>query len=145
MKVNRRGVAHIPQRASGLTAIEAAITLCLIGILIGVVIPRYERVARAARETALKAELANIRTSINLFRLINKRNPESLKEMMEKKVMLPARVGGDPLTGSIYEQRYLMPHAVDEHGNILDSFGNRFEYNPEKGEVRTTTKGYETW
>jgi Tfp pilus assembly protein PilE len=46
----------------GLTIIDAVLTLCLIGVLFLVVVPRYQRLAQEARETALKAELANIRT-----------------------------------------------------------------------------------
>ncbi|MDH4163666.1 MAG: hypothetical protein OEW15_13400 [Nitrospirota bacterium] len=129
----------------GLTTLDTVITLCLIGILIGVVIPRYQRLAREAQETALKAELVNIRTSIELFRLLNGRNPRSLRELIEKNVMLPARIGPDAYTGSFFKQKYLMPHAIDEERNVLDAFGNRFEYEPYKGEVRTTTKGFEKW
>ncbi len=139
------GMARTIAKASGFTALDAAITLCLIGILMGVVIPRYERVAKAARETALRTELTNIRTGIKLFRLLNRRNPVSLKEMVERNVILPGRIGGDPFTSSIYEQKYLMHNAVDEEGNILDSFGNKFEYDPKTGGVRTTTEGYEAW
>ena len=66
------------KEAKGLTIIDTLITLCLIGILIGVVIPRYQRLAREARETAVKTELMNIRTSIRLFNMLNNRNPDSL-------------------------------------------------------------------
>ena len=68
----------------GFTALDAVITLCLIGVLFGIVVPRYQRLAQEAQETALKAELVNIRTSIRLFKMLNSRNPQSLKELMEK-------------------------------------------------------------
>lgn len=129
----------------GFTAFDALITLSLISVLVGVVVPKYQRLAREAQETALKAELVNIRTSIKLFKMLNTRNPRSLKEMIEKDVILPARAGSQVYTGSVFKQKYLMPHAVDEEGNILDSFGNRFEYDQKKGEVRTTTEGYRNW
>ena len=129
----------------GLTVIDAAITICLIGVLIGIVIPKYQRMAHEAQEAALKMELSNIRTSIQLFRMLNGRYPNSLNELIEKKVMLPARIGSDPYTGPILDQKYLMLNAVDEKGNILDAFGNPFLYDLFRGEVRTTTKGYETW
>ena len=130
----------------GLTVLDAIITLCLIGILIGVVIPKYRHVARVAQETAVKTALVNIRTSINLFRMLNGRNPQDLKEMIEKKVILPARVGSDKYTGSIFlKKSYLMEYAVDKEGNIVDAFGNPFIYDASTGEVRTTTEGYEAW
>lgn len=138
-------MAYSNRLGMGFSAFEAIITLCLIGILIVVVIPKYQRLALKAQETALRAELVNIRTGIKLFRLSMGRNPESLKEMMEKDVMLPGRVGRDAFTGSIFKHKYLMYNAVDSDGNILDAFGSRFEYDPKTGEVRATTKGYEKW
>jgi type II secretory pathway pseudopilin PulG len=129
----------------GLTIFDAIITLILAGILVGVVIPKYRQVARAAQESAVKAELLNIRTSIRLFQLLNRRNPDSLKEMMEKKVMLPGRIGSGAYDGSFIEQRYLLKNAVDAEGNKVDAFGNPFSYDPLKGEVRSTTKGYDNW
>jgi competence protein ComGC len=132
------------KEAKGLTIVDAVITLCLIGILIGVVIPRYNHVAREARESALRAELSNIRTSIRLFKMLNDRNPESLREMIEKKVMLPARIGGGH-TGSIFKESYLMKNAVDADGNKVDAYGNPFMYDSTRGEVRSSTKGYEIW
>jgi type II secretory pathway pseudopilin PulG len=129
----------------GFTIIDALITLCLIGILIGVVIPKYQQVAHEAQEVALKTGLANIRTSIKLFKMLNNRNPESLKELMEKKVMLPARTGTDRYTGSFFDKKYLMAYAVDPKGNIVDAFGNPFAYDLVRGEVKATTKGYEDW
>jgi type II secretory pathway pseudopilin PulG len=132
--------------AKGFTIVDAVISLCLIGILIGVVIPRYERVARKAQEVALKTALVNIRTSIKLFKILNGRNPQNLKEMIEKEVMLPARIGSDKYTGAIFfKESYLIEYAVDKEGNIIDAFGNPFIYDAPKGEVRTITKGYETW
>jgi competence protein ComGC len=133
-----------PKDAKGLTVVDAVIALCLIGILIGVVIPKYRLVAREAQESALKAELANIRTSIQLFIMLNNRNPASLHELMEKKVMLPARIGGG-LKGSFYKESYLLKNAVDAEGNKVDAYGNPFLYDSMRGEVRSSTKGFENW
>ena len=130
--------------AKGLTIVDAVITLCAIGILVGFVIPKYQRVAHEAQEAALKTELSNIRTSIRLFKMLNGRNPASLREMIEMKVMFPARIGSG-YSGSFFKQSYLMKNAVDEEGNKVDAYGNPFLYNPQRGEVRASTKGYENW
>jgi type II secretory pathway pseudopilin PulG len=129
----------------GLTIIDTLIALCVIGILIGVVIQKYQRVSREAQKVALKAELANIRTSITLFKMLNRRNPDNLKEMMEKKVLLPGRTGSSPYEASFFEKSYLMKNAVDANGNKLDAFGNPFSYDSHRGEVRSSTQGYENW
>jgi hypothetical protein len=77
--------------------------------------------------------------------MLNGRNPSTLQELVEKDVILPARIGKDSYTGSTFQQKYLIQQAMDEKGNMLDPFGNLFIYDSILGEVRTTTKGYETW
>jgi competence protein ComGC len=129
----------------GLTVLDAVITLVMIGLLIGVLIPALQRVAREAQETAIRAELVNIRIAISLFKTMNGRNPASLKELVEKDFMLPARIGSDSFSGSFFKQKYLMSNAVDAKGNIIDSFENPFFYDPKSGKVRSTTEGYERW
>ncbi len=135
-----------PLSAKGLTILDTLITLCIIGVLTGVVIVKYRQVSQAAQEAALKTALVNIRTSITLFKMLNDRNPLSLQEMIGEKVMLPARIGANYYAGPIFlKKEYLMEYAVDKNGNIIDAFGNPFYYDPVKGEVTTTTKGYEKW
>jgi len=130
--------------AKGLTIIDAVIVLCLIGILIGVVIPKYQRMAREAQEAALKIGLANIRSSIRLFRALNERNPKSLNELIEKSVMLPSRMGPDPSAGSIFlDENYLAAQALDAHGRLVDPFGSYYEYDPVLGAVKSSTRGFE--
>jgi general secretion pathway protein G len=130
---------------AGFTILDALVTLCLAGVLVGVVMPRYQRLAREAQEAALRMELANIRLSIALFKMTAGEYPRSLKEMTEKNVILPARTGTDSYSGSFFQQKYLMANAVDPQGNLLDAFGNQFSYNPMRGEVRSSTSGFETW
>ena len=132
--------------AKGLTVIDALISLCMIGILIGVVIPKYQRVAREAQEAALKMGLTNIRTSIRLFQILNERNPRSLKELLENDVLFPARIGKDPYVSTIFlDEKYLVKQAQDAEGQLVDAFENRYAYDPVLGEVKATTKGYENW
>jgi type II secretory pathway pseudopilin PulG len=130
----------------GLTIIETLITLCLIGILIGIVVPKYQKVAHEAQEAALRMGLANIRTSIKLFRVLNERNPGSLRELVEKDVLLPVRSGTDLSSGPVFfNEKYLLPQARDAEGHLMDAFGNRYAYDPVRGEVKASTKGYERW
>jgi type II secretory pathway pseudopilin PulG len=132
--------------AKGLTIYETVVALCIIGVLTGVVIVKYRQVTRAAQDSAVRTALGNIRTSIQFFKMINGRNPQSLKEMVEKKAMLPARTGHDKYSGPIFlNESYLMEYATDKTGNIIDVFGNPFAYDAIKGEVRSTSRGYESW
>lgn len=129
----------------GLTIIDAVISLCLVGVLFLVVVPRYQRVAHEAQESALKAELKNIRTTIRLFKILNNRNPASLRELVEKRILMPIGPGEGPAAGAIFSENYLMPNAVDAKGNILDAFDHPYIYDSLNGIVRSTTQGYEDW
>jgi len=129
----------------GLTVIDTIITLCFIGILIGVVIPKYQKVTQAAQEEAVRAELTNIRTAIEFFKIRYGRTPVSLREMIEKKALLPGRIGTSTPSWSFFENTYLLKKAVSTEGGKLDAFGNPFSYDPIKGEVRSTTEGCEKW
>jgi type II secretory pathway pseudopilin PulG len=131
---NRRGIAIV----------EALIALCVIGVLAGVVISRYQRVTTEARATAVKTELTNVRTAVMLFKMLNGRNPDNLREMIDKNVILPARIGIG-YSGSFFKQKYLLANAVNDRGDVMDAYGNALAYDPTRGEVRSTTRGCETW
>jgi len=133
------------QDQRGLTVVEAVIAICIMSILISIVVPKYQRLAREAREAALKTGLMNIRTSIALFKMLNNRYPKDFAEMTEKNIMLPARLGNDPFTGSFFSRKYLMLQVHDGQGRYLDSFGNPFVYDGRQGVVKSTTRDYESW
>jgi type II secretory pathway pseudopilin PulG len=130
---------------AGLTVLQALITLGLIGILTGTLILKFQRVTKETQDVAVRVELQNIRRSIALYKVLNQRTPQSLQELMEKELMLPARIGTEPGESSFYKQKYLLAHALDAQGNILDPFENPYVYDPASGTVRATTKGYESW
>ena len=130
----------------GLTIFDAILVLSIVGILIGVVVPKYQNAVHEAREAALKMGLSNIRTSIRLFRVLNERNPDSLKELVENDVLLPARSGREVSSGTLFlNEKYLIRQSQDAEGHLVDAFGNRYGYDPVHGEVRASTKGYELW
>jgi len=134
------------RNSMGRTIFETLFVIFLVGLLKGVVVLKYHRIAHHAKEAALKSGLSNIRMSISLFKMLNGRYPQSLRERIEKKVMLPARVGSDTYRGTIFlKEKYLMEIAEDKQGNVVDAFDNPFVYDALKGEVRTSTKGYENW
>lgn len=104
-----------------------------------VLIPRYQRMAREARETALRMGLINIRTSIQLYVLLNNNPPEDLKELLGKRYIIPTK------EGTIFNDQYLRGLAVDSEGYPIDPFGNRYSYEPKEGRVSSTTEGHEKW
>lgn len=123
----------------GLGIIETIIVCLLVAILFGVLIPKYQRMARDAREVALRMGLTNIRTAIQLYTLLNTRPPEDLKELLGKRYLIPTK------DGTIFNDQYLKTLALDNEGYPIDPFGNRYIYDPKDGRVSSKTKGYEGW
>ena len=123
----------------GLGIIDTLIVLVLISIMIGVLIPRYQRIAQEAQETTLKIGLGNIRKGIMAYVLINQRLPTDLRNLLKERIILPVR------EDTIFTTEYLRTLALDSEGFPVDSFGNRYTYDPKTGRVNSTTQGYETW
>jgi type II secretory pathway pseudopilin PulG len=123
----------------GRGAIESAFVLIILSILTAVVFFYLQHLVRESRETALKAELVHIRQSVAYFKMTNQRQPQDLQELIRKKFVDPAR------PDTFFERQYLEPNAVDKEGQILDPFGNPYQYDPETGEVRSESEGYRDW
>lgn len=123
----------------GRTTYEALIVMMLGGILLIVAINTFLGSVRLAKEAALRAELGNIRTSVSLYVFLNTHFPESLREMVEKRYVLPYQEEG------FIKRSYLETASVDKGGNPLDPFGNPYVYDGKGGGVRSSTKGYEAW
>jgi competence protein ComGC len=123
----------------GFGVVDTVIVVLIISVFIGVFIPRYYRIAREAQEIQLKAELNNIRMSLDLYKLHNSEYPKDLRELITKKYMAPYK------EGTIFKEEYLDARSLDEDGYPLDPFNNKFKYNPNTGRVSSSTAGYERW
>lgn len=123
----------------GLGIIETTIVCLLVAVMFGVLIPKYQRMAREARETALRMGLTNIRTSIQLYFVLNNKPPEDLKDLIRKRFLIPTK------EGTIFNDQYLRALTLDNEGYPIDPFGNRYSYKSKDGRISSTTKGYEKW
>jgi general secretion pathway protein G len=124
---------------SGRTVFETVIILSLLGILLVVAINRFLKHERAAKETILHGELANIRTSIRLYEVINGKFPESLEELTKGEYLQAYD------EDTVIKGKYLKMKAVDESGVPLDPFGNKYGYDKKTGKIKCLTRGYEGW
>lgn len=118
---------------------DTLLVCILVSILIGTVIPYYQRLEREAREAALQTGLANIRKGIELYHLLQGELPINLRRLVHARYVIPIR------EDTFFSGEYLRNQAVDEEGNLLDPFGNRYRYDPKKGAVASETEGYENW
>lgn len=81
-------------------------------------------------------QLQAIRTSINLFKAVEHRNPRNLAELTTKQFSFP---------GEEQERFFLQFSANGKAGKFLDPFGNPYVYNAESGWVRSSSPKYSVW
>ena len=123
----------------GLGILDTLFVCILVSILIGTVIPYYQKLEREAREVALRTGLANIRKGIELHYTLQGRFPSNLKSLLNKRYIVAAR------SDTFFSGEYLRAQAVDKEGNLLDPFGNHYKYNEKNGNVHSESRGYESW
>jgi len=141
----------------GRTVFETLLALIIIGILLVGAITYFQRATKVVKEYALMSELGNIRISVLLYFVINKKFPDSLKQMVDEKIILPfqdteaikkmtGNAGITVQTGTIIIDRtYLEKMSMDKEGNILDPFGNPYTYDARLGKVSSSTQSYGGW
>ena len=87
-------------------------------------------------QKAMYYQLQALRTSVNLYKAINKKNPESLNVLIDEEYQFP---------DEDLPRRYLTNPTVNGRGEIVDPFGRPYLYSPVTGWVRSSTPGYEYW
>lgn len=94
----------------------------------------FER--QLSNQKAMFYQLQAIRTSVNLYKAINRRNPENLGILVMDVYSFP---------GEEETRKYLHGMSANEKGELLDPFGNPYSYDYVSGWVRSSTPGYEYW
>ena len=110
----------------------AAVTVLTVVVMIASL--GFER--RIANQKLLFYQLQTLRTSVNLFKAMAKRNPESLTELAEAEYRFP---------GEEQRRRYLSITPMNENSAFVDPFGHPYGYDVKSGWVKSQTPGYEYW
>ena len=87
-----------PLSSGGFTLIEIMIVFALIGILVGLALPRYQHSRRKAQEAVLKEDLYVMRDLINKYFTDKGKYPASIRTLVEEGYLRTIPV--DPMTGS---------------------------------------------
>jgi general secretion pathway protein G len=105
----------------GFTLIELLIVITIIGILVTLAQPSYQRAVTAAKEATLKENLFVLRDVIDQFFADNSKYPGSLQDMVDKGYL--RRVPRDPVTGSA--DTWVGVPATDDQGQQQGIFDVR--------------------
>jgi general secretion pathway protein G len=70
-------------REGGFTFIEMVIVIVMLGILLGIAVPRYIAQIRISKEAVLEHNLATIRERLDQFKADRNKYPSSLQELVE--------------------------------------------------------------
>ncbi len=86
------------RRQGGFTFIEMVIVIVMLGILLGIAVPRYMAQIRISRESVLEYNLATIRERLDQFRADRNKYPSNLQELVDGGYM--REIPEDPITGT---------------------------------------------
>lgn len=103
-------------RQKAFTLIELLVVMAIVALLLTLVAPRYFGRLEAAKETALKYDLATMREAIDKFRGDHDRYPESFGELVAKEYL--RRLPPDPITES--PSTWIWIPAPDGEAGIAD-------------------------
>ncbi|MBI4869368.1 MAG: prepilin-type N-terminal cleavage/methylation domain-containing protein [Candidatus Wallbacteria bacterium] len=106
---------HSPARR-GFTLMEMAVVLAILGVLLRMATPSFQRAILRSREAVLRQDLAALREAIDGFHADHRRYPESLQHLVEKRYLRQLPV--DPFTRRA--DSWLTVAAEDEAGGIFD-------------------------
>jgi general secretion pathway protein G len=112
MRIRRSALGAWRPALSGFTLIELMIVITIIGILITLAQPSYNRAVTAAKEATLKENLFILRDAIDQYYADSAKYPPSLTDLAEKKYI--RRVPKDPVTGSA--ETWSLVYFTDEQG-----------------------------
>ena len=124
---------------SGMLLLDLVASLTIIGFLVWIFGGIIGTLSRSAKETALRYQLNNYRMLVMLHKELKGNYPESLLTLIQTKYRLSQ---ADEL---IFSDKFLDNIEQDKDGLPVDAFGNHLYYEPRKGVVGSTTKGYENW
>ncbi|MBI4366608.1 MAG: hypothetical protein HY543_07305 [Deltaproteobacteria bacterium] len=115
---------------------EVGLLALLLGLLAIFAALNLKAERRLVHQKGLFFELQILRSAVNLYKVVNRKNPPTLVALAMETYQLP----GDGVT-----RRFLEGSPIDTDGTIRDPFGHVYHYDAETGWVRSSANGYTFW
>lgn len=107
----------ICMKVRGFTLIELMIVLAVLGLLLGICVPRYFHNVDKAKESALRQDLATMRDAIDKYGSDNGQYPNALSDIETKNYI--RKIPTDPFTDRADSWIIVAP-AQEGRGNVFD-------------------------
>jgi general secretion pathway protein G len=105
-------MAHrIRNGSRGFTLIELMIVMAIIGIILSMAVPIYQKSIIRSKESVLKQNLFTLRTVIDEYTYDKQKAPQSLQDLVQQGYLRAIPV--DPMTGSDSTWRIIMEDAMN--------------------------------
>jgi general secretion pathway protein G len=102
------------RRRAGFTLIELMIVMTIVGILMGVAVPIYQKSILRSKESVLRNNLFTLRTVIDEYTYDKQKAPQSLQDLVSEGYLRAVPI--DPMTGSDNTWKIIM----EDPGNSVN-------------------------
>lgn len=96
----------------------------------------YSKRDEVRKGKILLSELDSIRSSVTMYKTLNKANPPSLEALAKLNYSFDVGEAGKP---------YIEKAKYGKDGKMIDPFGNPYKYDNQTGWVASSSKNYDKW